>query len=141
MLRMNTPLSIPKSNHVASPAAFFVNRKDEINTIVNILRGGESSPATEKRCVIRGNSGTGKTELCCAVAHQLLQEYSDAQIYLNLRDDESTDISLYKTFEAITHIFDPLAQISDDMDLLYDQYFSVLNGKKVLIILDDLPSF
>ena len=140
MLRMNTPLSIPRSNHVASPAAFFVNRKGEINTILNILMGGESSPSPEKICVIRGNSGTGKTELCCAVAHQLLQEYSDAQIYLKLREDESAEISLYRILETIIHIFDPLAQISDDLDLLYAHYLSVLNGKRVLIILDDLPS-
>lgn len=139
MLYINTsPLSIPKSNHVAAPAAFFVNRQDEINSIVNTLTGGTSSSTSGKRCVIRGNSGTGKTELCRAVAHQLLQEYSDTQIYLNLRDDKLENVSLYKVLETVIHIFDPLAQISDDLELLNSHYLSVLNGKKVLIILDDL---
>jgi shikimate kinase/3-dehydroquinate synthase len=139
MLKMRSLPTIPKSNRVASPVAFFVNRKDEINTIVNILSGEGAVPTSEKRCVIRGNSGTGKTELCHAVAHQLLQEYSDAQIYLNLRDEESADISLYRTLETIIHIFNPLAQIPDDLDELYTLYLSVLDGKKALIILDDLP--
>ena len=140
MLRINTPLSIPKSNRVGSPVLFFVNREDEIDIIVNILKGGETSPASEKRCVIYGISGIGKTELCRAVAHQLLQEYSDAQIYLKLRDNDSADISLYKILETIIHIFDPFAQFSEDLYLLYGHYLSLLNGRRVLIILDDLPS-
>lgn len=140
MLHINTPLSIPKSNRIALPVLFFVNRKEEIDIIVNILKGGETSPAAEKRCVIHGNAGIGKTELCRAVAHQLLQEYSDAQIYLKVKDNDSADISLYRILETIIHVFDPFAQIPDDLDLLYGHYLSILNGKKVLIILDDLPS-
>jgi shikimate kinase / 3-dehydroquinate synthase len=141
MLHMNTsPLSIPKSNCVPSPVTFFINREDEINVIVNILTGGEPGSIYGKRCVIRGNPGTGKTELCRVVADQLSLEYSDAQIYLNLRDDESVTLSSYKILETIIHIFDPLTQISDDLDLLNSQYLSALNGKKVLIILDDMTS-
>ncbi len=141
MLHINTsPLSIPKSNRIAAPAAFFINRKDEIKSIVNILTGVTSGPVSGKRCVICGNSGTGKTELCSVVAHQLLHEYSDAQIYLKLNNDESAEITLYRILETIIHIFDPLAQISNDLNLLNSQYLSILNGKKVLIILDDMMS-
>lgn len=140
MLRMNTPLSIPKSNRIASPVVFFVNREEEIDTVVNTLKGGNASPTSKKRCVIRGDSGTGKTELCRVIAHQLFQEYSDAQIYLKVKDGDSADISLYKILETTIHIFDPFAQISDDLDLLYAHYLSLLNEKRVLIVLDDLPS-
>ena len=140
MLRMNTPLSIPKSNCVPTPVSFFVNREDEINAVVNILMGGESSPTSEKRCVIRGSPGVGKTELCHAIAHQLVPEYPDAQIYIKVKEHESADASSYRILETIIHIFDPFAQISEDLDLLYVHYLSVLNGKRVLIILDDLPS-
>lgn len=136
---MNTsPISIPKSNCVPAPAAFFINRENEINTIISILGEGKSNSVSKKRCVIRGSSGVGKTELCRAAAHQLLQKFPDAQIYINLRGDESAHTTLYKVMEAVIHIFDPLAQIPDDLDLVNSQYLSVLNGKKVLIILDDL---
>ncbi|HEY7534932.1 MAG TPA: hypothetical protein VH878_03195, partial [Thermodesulfobacteriota bacterium] len=140
MLRTTTTLSIPRCNRVASPVSFFVNREDEINAIVNILKQNGSSSDPEKRCVIRGNIGTGKTELCYAAAYRLLQEYPDAQIYLKVQENDSTDISLFKILETVIHIFDPFAQISADLNLLYNHYFSVLTGKKVLIILDDLPS-
>ncbi len=100
--------------------------------------GRESSPTSEKRCVIRGKSGTGKTELCRAVAHQLVAEYPDGQIYIKAREHESADTSLYRILETVIHIFDPFAQISDDLDPLYGYYLSVLNGKRVFIILDDL---
>ncbi len=88
MSRVNSPISIPKSNRVAAPAVFFANRNDEINTVVNVLTGGVSGSTPEKRCVIRGNSGIGKTELCRAVAHQLVPEYPDAQIYIKAKEHE-----------------------------------------------------
>ncbi len=59
---------------------------------------------------------------------------------LKQKSTNSADTSLYKILETIIHIFDPFAHISDDLDLLYRDYLSVLNGKRVLIILDDLPS-
>jgi 3-dehydroquinate synthase len=139
MLPANTPLSIPRSNRVARPASFFVNREDEINTIANILRGRDSSSASEKRCIIRGNSGVGKTELCRAVAYQLLRDYPDAQIYLKVEDNDSVALSLFRILETIIHIFHPLALLPEDLDLLYGYYLSVLDAKRVLIILDDLP--
>src|SRR6266540_3093928 len=139
MLRTNTTLSIPRSNRILTPVLSFVNREDEINTIVNILKGDRSSTTTEKkRCMIRGSLGVGKTELGRAVAHQLQQEFPDAQIYIKLSDQDSVHLSLFKTLETVIHIFDPGALLSEDLDFLYDRYLSVLNGKQVLIILDDL---
>ncbi len=138
MLRTNTSLSIPRPNRVLKPVASFVGREDELNTIVNILTGVRYGPGAEKRCMIRGSMGVGKTELCHAVAHRLLQEYPDAQIYIKLNDHDSATLALFKVLETIIHIFDPGAQISEDLDLLYNRYLSVLNGKQVLIILDDL---
>jgi shikimate kinase/3-dehydroquinate synthase len=140
MLRANAPLSIPMSNRVAAPVSFFVSREDQINTIVDILRGTDSNPASGKRCIIRGNSGTGKTELCRAVASQLLRDYPDAQIYLRVDDSDSVTPSLFKILETIIHIFAPLALLPEDLDLLYGHYRSVVDGKRGLIILEDLPS-
>ncbi len=72
------------------------------------------------------------------MANQLRDEFSDAQIYVKVDENDPVDISLYKILEIIIHIFDPFAQISDDLIILYNHYCSVLDGKKVLIILDDL---
>lgn len=138
MLHTNTPLSIPRSNRVLTPVSSFVNREDEVNTIANILKGAGSTSTSEKKCVIYGSLGIGKTELGRAVAHQLQQEFPDAQIYIKLNDQDSAHLSVFKTLETVIHIFDPGALLSENLDLLYDRYLSLLNGKNVLIILDDL---
>lgn len=138
MMHTNTTVSIPRSNRVLTPVSSFVNREDEINTVVNILKGDSSSTTTEKRCMIHGSLGVGKTELVRAAAHQLQQEFPDAQIYIKSNDQDSVHLSLFKTLETVIHIFDPGALLSENLDFLYDRYLSVLNGKQVLIILDDL---
>lgn len=137
---MNSLLAIPKSNHVASPLKFFIDREDEISIVVDNLRGMEADPLSEKICVIHGEPGTGKTELCSAVAHQLRHEFSDAQIYIKMIENDTDKVSLYNILEVVIHIIDPHAQISDDLNALYRQYYSVLDEKKVLIILDDFQS-
>ena len=138
MLSTNTPVSIPKSNRVLKPVPSFVGRGDELNTIVNLLTGAISNSGAEKKVMIRGSMGVGKTELCRAAAHQLQQEFPDAQIYISLDSQDSVHLSRFKTLETIIHIFDPGAHISEDPDVLYRHYLSVLSGKQVLIMLDDL---
>jgi len=135
---MSVPLAIPKPNRVLSPIKFFVDRGDEISTIVNILKGDSDNLASDKRCVVSGYLGIGKTELCRAVANQLSQEFPEAQIYLQMNENDSHEVSLFKIYETVIHIFDPVAPVSDDPKALYNQYLAVLDGKKVLIILEDV---
>ena len=135
---MSTPISIPTPNYASSPARFFIGREDEITLIVDLLKGKPADPIPGKICVIHGYQGTGKTGLCRAVANQLRAEFSDAHIYVKVDENDPDDVAVYKILEIIIHIFDPFAQISDDLKILYNHYCSVLDGKKVLIILDDL---
>jgi len=135
---MSNTIAVPKSNRVLSPVKFFVNRDDEVNTLVSILNGDNENPAAGKKCIVNGKTGVGKTELCRNVAYQLSQVFSDAQIYLKLPDDDSSELSIFTVLETIIHIFDPYAQISDDLLVLHEQCSEILEEKKVLIILDDL---
>ena len=137
---MNAPITIPKPNHVVSPAMFYVNRDDEIHTLVSILDGNHENPAVEKICFVRGKSGIGKTELCLKAAYQLSHDFPDGQLYLKLEENDSPELSIFNIFETIIHIFDPYAQISDELLVLQEQCTSILEGKKALIILDDLRS-
>ena len=86
---MSNTITIPKSNHVLSPVMFYVNRDDEINKIVSILNG-DAYPAAKKKCIVRGKPGAGKTELYRKVAYQLSLDFSDAQIYLKLQENDSS---------------------------------------------------
>jgi len=135
---MNTVITIPKPNRVLSPVLYYVNREDEINTLVSILNGSYENPAAGKKCIVSGNPGVGKTELCCKASYQLSLNFSDAQIYLKLHENDSPELSIFTVLETIIHIFDPYAQISDNLLTLHEQCSLILEGKKVLIILDDL---
>jgi shikimate kinase / 3-dehydroquinate synthase len=135
---MATTITIPRPNRVLSPVRFYVNRDDEINTLVSILYGNHENPAAGKKCILGGKPGFGKTELCLKAAYRLRLDFSDAQIYIKLQENDSPELSILTALETIIHIFDPYAQISDDLLALHEQCSTILEGKKVLVILDDL---
>lgn len=135
---MNNTITIPKPNRVLSPVMFYVNKDDELNKLVSILNGNYENPAAGKKCMVSGHPGVGKTELCRKAAYQLRSDFTDAQIYIKLQENDSPELSIFTVLETIVHIFDPYAQISDDLLALHEQFSSILDGKKVLIILDDL---
>ncbi|HUH95979.1 MAG TPA: hypothetical protein VLZ89_01380, partial [Anaerolineales bacterium] len=47
---------------------------------------------------------------------------------------------MFRIIETVVHIFEPYAPVSDELQALTDQYVSVLDGRRVLIILDGLRS-
>ena len=90
--------------------------------------------------MVHGASGVGKTELCRAATLRLRSEYPDAQIYIRVDENQPDHVVLFNIVETIVHIFEPYVPISDDLQNLRDLYISVLNGRRVLIILDGLRS-
>jgi hypothetical protein len=135
---MDIPFSIPNPNSLPSPMDVFIDREHEVNLILDFLKQNRQNHSSGNVCVIHGLQGIGKTELCYVAADRLRQEYFDAQVYINI---DKTDIGLlYKVFEILIHIFNPLARLSDDLAILHIQYLSELEGKKVLIVLDELQS-
>ena len=137
---MNPLITIPKQNRVLSPVMFYINREDEFNTLVSILVGNNENSAAGKKCIVKGKPGIGKTELCLKAAYQLSHEFPDAQLYLKLEENDSPELSIFNIFETIIHIFDPYGQISDDLLALREHCSVILEGKKVLIIIDGLQS-
>ncbi len=137
---MDIPFSIPNPNSLPSPVDVFIDREHEVNLILDFLKQNRQNHSSGNVCVIHGLDGIGKTELCHVVADRLGQEYFDAQVYIKIDQTDIGDNLLYKVFEILIHIFDPLARLSDDLAVLHIQYLSELKGKKVLIVLDELQS-
>ena len=137
---MSMPVSIPTPNRLPAPVEFFLGRENEVDSIVEYLRNDRENPASGKVYVIHGSEGTGKTELSRVAAQRVQSEYADARIYLKTEPADRGDAPLYNLFELIIHIFEPLAHLSDDLEILHNQYLTALKGNKVLIVLDDLQN-
>ncbi|HEY9151481.1 MAG TPA: hypothetical protein VIN60_01245, partial [Anaerolineales bacterium] len=137
---MINSIDIPKPNSVWPRGKFFIGRDEEINTVVSLLAPDPSNHISGRKCCIYGASGIGKTELCHAAAHQLRSAYPDAQIYIRVDENGQDRVVLFRIIETIVHIFEPYAPVSDELETLTDQYVSVLDGRRVLIILDGLRS-
>ena len=101
----------------------------------------------EKRGAViscRGMGGVGKTALALVLAQRLTDRYPDAQIFLNLRgvpqQESVTKQEPVTTAEAMAHViraFHPDFKPPDDRNQLQAQYHSVLEGRRVLLLMDN----
>ncbi len=90
---------------------------------------------------VRGMGGVGKTELAYVLAKRLKDRFPDAQIAFNLRGASDADSSTPATpVEALQHVirsFHPEAKLPEEVDELQGVYHSVLDGKRVLLLMDN----
>lgn len=115
----------------------FKGRQGEIRMIKkNVANGG-------RNFVLHGMGGVGKTELALAVANELVPEFPDAQLFINLQNAEGeprslTDI-LKECIQAFPH---PVSGPEDSRteDQLVSHYHSLLHGKKLLVLFDNAES-
>jgi len=120
-------------HQLPAPPADFTGRADEIEQLLAALSDG-------KRAAISGLSGmggVGKTALGLAVAQRLCGEFSEAQIFLDLKG--TTDP--LAPAEAMRHLllsFYPTADLRalDDTQLV-TAYRDALHKKKALLFLDN----
>ena len=115
-----------------------MGREEEIATLMAAYKG-----AGQGAMIVgaRGMAGVGKTELAKVLANRLKDHFPDGQIFFNLRgasDDEATKPAT--ATEALSHVirsFEPEAQLPEDVDTLRGKYNSVLDGKRVLLLMDN----
>lgn len=117
----------------------FIGRKTEIDLLVQSLSGKSSADQTLGAVtIISGETGRGKTALALNVAEHLGQEYPDGQIFLSFNGDPTDELIVLETLGTIIHSIDPFARLSDDLHELHELYTSLLESKKVLIIIDQV---
>ncbi|MFI6372315.1 BTAD domain-containing putative transcriptional regulator [Streptomyces sp. NPDC050546] len=93
--------------------------------------------------VISGAAGVGKTALAVHVAHQVRDRFPDGQLYVNLRgyDHESAPMDPQ---QALGQLLRSLGltpqQIPSDPDEQARRYRSLLDGRRMLILLDNAAS-
>ncbi|MBA8924824.1 DNA-binding SARP family transcriptional activator [Kutzneria viridogrisea] len=116
----------------------FLGRDAELSALHELL---DQSPATG---FVTGAAGVGKTGLALHWAHQVADRFPDGQLFTDLhgydREGEPTDpSSALASFLRALGV--PDAQIPAELHDRAALYRSILDGRRVLIILDNARSF
>jgi DNA-binding SARP family transcriptional activator len=89
--------------------------------------------------VVTGQGGIGKTSLAVHASHGLAAAFPDGQLFADLRGGGSDLVGSAHVLERFLRALGvPGAQIPDGLDERAEMYRSLLAGKKILVVLDDV---
>ncbi len=121
-------------HQLRAPVSDFVGREKEIADLIDALRKGESAGISG----ISGMGGIGKTELALLVANRLRPDYSDAQLFIDMRGTADRPLAAADALAACVRAFMGAdAKLPEDLGELIKLYRSSLDGKRALILLDN----
>jgi hypothetical protein len=133
-----TPALPLNLRQISEPTKDFVGREGEIETLLAAFDGAGRGAVISG---VRGMGGVGKTELACVLAKRLKDRFPDGQIAFNLRgaseDDSSNPATAVEAVQHVLRSFHPDAKLPEDLDQLKGLYHSVLDGKQVLLMMDN----
>lgn len=114
----------------------FVGRSDESERLAELLRG----PDSVRTCVINGMAGAGKTELAVTAARAASPDFPDGCLFLDLHGhtDGVPELSASEALDRLLRMLDvPGPRIPADLDGRANLFRDRLNGKRVLLVLDN----
>ena len=134
---------IPAQLPPAVPA--FAGRRAELASLDAILppagRTGSAGPAQVIISAVSGTAGVGKTALALHWAHRVAPQFPDGQLYVNLGGFDPDGPAL-EPEEAVRGFLDafgiPAARIPAGLPAQAALYRSLLAGKRVLVVLDNV---
>jgi hypothetical protein len=92
-------------------------------------------------CVVAGKAGVGKSALAVHVAHQLVADFPDGQLYASLRGGADPETSPLDPAEVLGRFLRALGANGDAIPSGVEEraglYRSRLAGRRVLVVLDD----
>ncbi|MFJ2821563.1 AfsR/SARP family transcriptional regulator [Streptomyces toxytricini] len=116
----------------------FVGRSAEVETLRTLLTAPVPDRHSLPLAAVSGMGGIGKTSLVLHVAHQVRDHYPDGQLYADLRgldpDPEDPAIVLGAFLDGLGC---PLHLLPDTVDARARLLRTVLDGRRVLIVLDN----
>lgn len=112
----------------------FVGRKTEES---KLLKQFKASPSEVAIGTITGMGGSGKSVLAFRVGNKLKGTYRDAQVVIDMQGISANPLTPVEALIQIIRAFDMTTVLPADLKLLVRYYRSLLEGKRVLIILDN----
>jgi len=132
------PLVLPAQ--LPPDLAMFTGRRADLTRLNSLLGPDEAPRSAMAICAIDGIAGIGKTTLAVHWAHQLADRYPDGQLYVDLRGFDPSG-SVLRPEKALSGFLDALGiapqRIPDSIEAQAGLYRSLLNGRRVLILLDN----
>jgi tetratricopeptide (TPR) repeat protein len=120
---------------IPPPSPFFTGRAKELEQLEKQIQEGAVG-----LFALRGMGGIGKTELACALAARLRERFPDAGVFLDLQGAPSLGKKPFTPAEILKHIvqsFLPEARLPESEAELRAHYYSVLDGKSALLLMDN----
>jgi tetratricopeptide (TPR) repeat protein len=127
-----TPVILSALHEVPPPPRDFVGRKKEMKELLKAL---EKNGITISG--LQGMGGVGKTALALKLAEHLKPNYPDAQFYLDLKGASLHPVSAAEALAHVIRAYHPQAQLPEDESSLRGLYLSLLEEKKVLLLMDN----
>ncbi|MGQ4488528.1 BTAD domain-containing putative transcriptional regulator [Streptomyces sp. SAS_281] len=133
----------PKPAQLPPVARGFLGRSRELERLARLLTETEPRGASTPIVVIDGPVGVGKSAFALELAHRLSDHFPDGQLYVDLRGTSVEGRSLSAS-EALLQVLRSLgvddSRIPADLASRATLYRSLLHGKRVLVMLDDVLS-
>ena len=114
------------------PPQVFVGRGEDLKELLRAVRQGGVTIAG-----VQGMGGVGKSALALVLAGRLRPGYPDAQIFVDLKGARDEPLTPADAMARVVHAFDPKAKLPDDEGAVRGVYYSLLEGKRVLLLMDD----
>ena len=116
----------------------FTGREEELGKILGFVE--EARGAGPLIIAIDGMGGSGKTSLAVRAAHQLAEQYGDAQLYLDLRGYTPGEqpLSSFAATEALLRMLgSPPERIPDEPDARLALWRRTMSRQRMVLLLDN----
>jgi tetratricopeptide (TPR) repeat protein len=134
--RRNVQAGAPASavHQLPADVTDFAGRAAQVEALLGVLSAPGGRVAIS---AIDGMGGLGKTTLAVHVAHRLTGRYPDGQIVVDMAGTGAAPLDPAQALARIIREFAPLMQLPDVVTELRPIYLSLLQGRRVLVILDN----
>jgi DNA-binding SARP family transcriptional activator len=120
----------------------FAGRTEELVRLDEILGADDRPPRPTVVVVLTGTAGIGKTTLAAHWSRRVADRFSDGQLWLNLRGFDAGQAMT--PAQALTCLLRALgvqdAEIPRDLDDQVGLYRSLMDGRRMLVVLDNAHS-
>jgi DNA-binding SARP family transcriptional activator/Tfp pilus assembly protein PilF len=132
--------AMPVPRELPADINAFTGRKDELATLDCLLAAVTST--APGIWVVSGTAGVGKTALAVHWAHRVKESFPDGQLYVNLRGYDpgqpvAADDAVARFLRSLGL---PEREVPADLEERSARYRSLLNGRRMLVLLDNAAS-
>jgi tetratricopeptide (TPR) repeat protein len=120
-------------HQLPTPPADFTGRQEDLDFLRSRLAQGGAGAIFG----LRGMGGVGKTTLALKLAAELKPRFPDAQIYLDLKGVDPRPLTSAQAMAHVIRAFHPDNRLPESDTELSGLYRSVLDGKRVLLFMDN----